>query len=65
MKFEEIQEKMKVIRESPIRLIPDENRAEKCPITKKIDEEILNTTNIMNIIIAAFGLPNTKVVFYT
>ena len=47
MDFEEIQEKMKVIRESPINLIPDETMAKlrkqmakKCPITKRMDVEM-------------------------
>ena len=47
MDFEEIQEKMKVIRESPINLIPDETMAKlrkqmakKCPITKRMDGEM-------------------------
>ena len=47
MEYEEIQAKMKIIRESPINLIPDEKMAKlrkemakKCPITKKMDEEM-------------------------
>ncbi|MHA2288410.1 MAG: aspartate aminotransferase family protein [Promethearchaeota archaeon] len=47
MEYEEIQEKMKIIRESPIRLISDkemakirESMAKKCPITKKMDQKM-------------------------
>lgn len=47
MEYEEIQDRMKIIRESPINLIPEEkmskirkNMAEKCPITKKMDQEM-------------------------
>jgi len=46
MEFEEIQERLKIITKTPIKLIPEDNMAKirkkmaiKCPITKKMDEQ--------------------------
>ena len=46
MEFEEIQERLKIITKTPIKLIPDDKMAKirkdmaiKCPITKKMDEQ--------------------------